>query len=114
MADIKLGSCEKCFHNFWLHAIIIVLLVVLIIRLEMKHMSEALDYTYLGNGLADTVYTSGATLRRLGTTFSSTDQGHRSTIYNAEIKDTLKRERDGLDVVMFPADRVPANMIGNI
>ena len=63
---------------------------------------------YRGSGLLNNVqvYTSGATMRRLGQKFSATNQGVYTTVHNAEIA-----EGAPVPVVIFPADKVPAHMI---
>lgn len=82
--------------------------VVLIAVLYLVYLTVYQKERYLGSGLADNVqvYTSGATLRRLGQKFSSTNQGVYTTIHNAEINGG-----DPVPVVVFPAEKVPANLI---
>jgi hypothetical protein len=109
------GGCEDCRKGYWIQALIILLLFFIIYRMNTGERLVGRDeYGYLGKGLADTVYTSGANLRRLGTTFSSTNQGHQMTVYNDEIKDAEERKRNGLNVVMFPSNQIPFNMVGNM
>lgn len=75
----KSGGCEGGVGNY-LQIVIIVLLLVLI------WMIMSYNEMYVGYGLAGMgPYTSGATLRRLGQKFSSTDQGETTTQYNADL-----------------------------
>jgi hypothetical protein len=81
------GGCDCRNSSMMMHAMIIILLVFIIWKL-IRVERLAADYSgdYVGSGLPNTIYDSGADLRRLGQVFSSTDQGSTNTIYNAEIK----------------------------
>jgi hypothetical protein len=61
--------------------------IVIVILLAIWKMVVDKDEKYVGKSLADMngIYTSGATLRRLGQEFSSTNQGVQTTIYNADV-----------------------------
>jgi hypothetical protein len=54
---------------------------------------------YLGAGVGDQIYTSGATMRRLGQVFSQPGQGHTTTIYNVNRKEG---EPEKVDVMIMP------------
>jgi high-affinity Fe2+/Pb2+ permease len=70
-------DCEKI--NTFMHAIILILLIYVIWKL---HLFERMNSqgSYIGHGLQDQVYTSGADLRDLGQVFTSTDQGRNSQL----------------------------------
>jgi hypothetical protein len=69
------GGCE-CGGHFMLHAVIILLLLLVIWRLfRVERLVGDYSGDYIGQGLPNSIYTSGADLRRLGQVFSSTDQG---------------------------------------
>src|SRR4051812_49067137 len=75
------GGCESS-DSMLLQIVIILLLMYLIYHYGMEN--------YVGNGLGTPAgivgaFTSGATLRRLGQQFSSTDQGVSMTLYNADL-----------------------------
>lgn len=93
-----------------LEVIIIVLILYLIFRIHQLHSERLspIDGGYVGGGLGDTVYTSGATMRRLAQKFSDTSQGQYMTIHNAEL--TPKEQGLGLEVVVYPR----FNGVGNI
>lgn len=83
----------------WVHVVIIVLLVLIL----WKMYSEKEDL-YLGRGLDHYVYTSGATLRRLGQVFSQPGQGVTTTVYNAELRQNPdEMSAQGVKVKMFLA-----------
>lgn len=88
------GGCEGGDSTV-LQVIIVVLLIYLIYRYGMEH--------YVGNGLGTPAgivgaYTSGATLRRLGQQFTSTNQGVPMTLYNAD----LPGENKTMTVTVLP------------
>lgn len=90
-------------------AIVIVLLYLLIFVYRDERMDDP-NYSYTGKGLSNAaIYTSGATMRRLGQVFSSTDQGQPSTIYNAEIPPG--KNNPGVPVVMYPSNSVPPALL---
>lgn len=65
-------ECEKV--NIIMHAIIIILLLYIVWQVSSS------KELYLGSGVQDQVYTSGADLRDLGQVFSSTDQGRSNSM----------------------------------
>lgn len=90
-------------------AIVVVLLYLLIFIYRNERMDDP-NYSYTGQGLSNAaIFTSGATMRRLGQVFSSTDQGQPSTIYNAEIPPG--KGNPGVPVVMYPANSVPPALL---
>jgi hypothetical protein len=79
----------------WLQIAIIIMLMYVIYKFGREN--------YVGSGLgtpAGTIgaYTSGATLRRLGQKFSSTNQGVPMTLYNAD----LPGEDKVIQVIVYP------------
>jgi len=90
------GGCETSWSDAqWLQIAIIILLIYLIYSFSKEN--------YVGSGLGTpagsvAAFTSGATLRRLGQKFSSTNQGIHMTIYNAD----LPGEDKALHVIAFP------------
>lgn len=72
--------------RFWYFAVLIVL--VLLITFYLFKLSSKGE-NFLGGGVQDQVFTSGATMRRLGQEFSQPGQGEHTTVYNAEIKEML-------------------------
>jgi hypothetical protein len=92
--------------------LIVCILLLLIYKLVR---SENLDNPdYLGSGITNAVYTSGATMRRLGQKFSSTNQGEYTTLHNAEIKDQSLRELSAVPVVIFPAKSIPPELVAQM
>jgi hypothetical protein len=85
VSEEKAGSCPYKAYAHVLQAVIIVLVVLLL--LHWMYLGEYLSVGggYVGAGLNDQVYTSGADLRRLGQQFSSTDQGSSDYVSNKEI-----------------------------
>lgn len=83
------------------HVVIIILLLYIIWRLH--NTGEKLKQgAYFGSGLDQYLYTSGATMRRLGQVFSQPGQGVRTTIYNAERRyDADQKTAQGVPVVMY-------------
>lgn len=83
------------------HVIIIVLLLFIIWKLH--NTGEKLkEGQYVGYGLDRYLYTSGATLRRLGQVFSQPGQGVQTTVYNAERRtDPKQLSAQGIPVVMY-------------
>jgi len=58
------------------------------------------DHNAVDVGLGDTIYTSGATMRRLSQKFSDTSQGQYMVIHNDELS---ADERQGdLEVIVYP------------
>jgi hypothetical protein len=91
-----MGGCEFDWGDSqWLQIAIIILLIYLIYKFGREN--------YIGSGLGTpdgsaAAFTSGATLRRLGQKFSSTNQGIPMTIYNAD----LPGEDKAVHVVVYP------------
>ena len=83
------------------HVIIIILLLFVIWKLH--NTGEKLKQgQYIGYGLDKYLYTSGATMRRLGQVFSQPGQGVQTTIYNAERgADNKQVTAQGIPVVMY-------------
>jgi len=100
------GGCEEKGSPEMMGKIIsaaIILLMMLILWFIVLRPSilekQTTSESYIGNSLAETyIYTSGATLRRLGQLFTSTNQGVQTTIYNADAngKDVA------LNVIIYP------------
>jgi hypothetical protein len=92
-----LGSCDK---SDFLNVFIIVLLLLVIYKIYS--MNEQMESGYFGRGLDNYVYTSGATMRRLGQVFSQPGQGVKTTIYNAERRqDPNQKTAEGIPVMMY-------------
>ncbi len=92
-----LGGCDK---SDILSIVIIVLL--LLVLYQCYRFSEKMESSYFGGGLGDYLYTSGATMRRLGQVFSQPGQGIQTTVYNAELKtDPNQKTAEGIPVVMY-------------
>src|SRR5208282_2429953 len=80
-------KCGCVQVNTLMHALIIILLLFVIWKLVgVERMATDLSGTYIGSGLNNQVYTSGADMRRLGQVFSSTDQGSSDYVSNLDIK----------------------------
>ena len=89
-----------CNKTVLLNVLVIVLLLVLIWRTYA--LSERMESSYFGGGLGDYLYTSGATMRRLGQVFSQPGQGIQTTVYNAELKqDPNQKTTEGIPVIMY-------------
>jgi len=75
----------------------IVLLVVLVILWKVWNLPAQAAKTerLIGSGVVDQVFTSGATMRRLGQEFSGTNQGEYSIVHNAELKELLPGVTNG-------------------
>jgi hypothetical protein len=72
---------------FGLPEIALVVIVLLLLWVFVSQQSLVKKESLIGNDLFDDgIYTSGATMRRLGQIFTSTDQGAPITIYNKENK----------------------------
>jgi hypothetical protein len=108
MAD-KADQNHKCPYARITMALEILIVLVLLYLLVYVYHDERMDdpnYSYTGKGLSNAaIYTSGATMRRLGQVFSSTNQGQPSTIYNAEIPPG--KGNSGVPVMMYPRNSVP-------
>lgn len=66
---------------------VLIVIVLLLLWVFKLHLARVKKETLIGNDLFDDgIYTSGATMRRLGQIFTSTDQGTPMTIYNKENK----------------------------
>jgi hypothetical protein len=90
-----------------LRAAIIVLLLLILFYLMQGNQGNVSE-RYIGSGLNSVgFYTSGATLRRLGQLFSSTNQGVQTTVYNADVckpwESGVPCGNDvGVHVIMYP------------
>lgn len=84
-----------------IHGIIILLLILILWKLY--NTSEKLTaHSYVGSGLDNYIYTSGATMRRLGQVFSQPGQGIQTTVYNAQLsQDPNVVSAQGVPVVMY-------------
>jgi len=83
------------------HIVIIVLLILVLWKLHNTGEKLA-ERAYVGSGLDKYLYTSGATMRRLGQVFSQPAQGVQTTIYNAELRqDPDQVSAQGIPVVMY-------------
>lgn len=87
-----------------LEIVIIILLVYLIYKVHKIHSEKLMPIEggYVGTGIADasTIYTSGATMRRLAQKFSDSTQGQYMIIHNAELPPE-ERGTD-LEVIVYP------------
>lgn len=113
-AETATGSEVKhtCPYAKITTALEILIVIVLIYLLVFVYRDERMDdpnFSYTGGGISNAVYTSGATMRRLGQVFSSTDQGQPSTIYNAEIPPG--KGNQGVPVMMYPGNSVPPALL---
>ena len=92
---------ENGNKNTIMLAIIIVLLLFILWKLH--NTGEKLkERAYVGYGLDKYLYTSGATMRRLGQVFSQPGQGVQTTVYNAELStDPNQLSAQGIPVVMY-------------
>jgi hypothetical protein len=92
------------------HVIIIVLLLLVLWKLYKTETPK--EKAYVGYGLDRYLYTSGATMRRLGQVFSQPAQGVQTTIYNAELRQSPQTSAQGIPVIMY-LDTGDANLKGN-
>jgi hypothetical protein len=93
------------------HVVIIILLLLILWKLH--NTGERLkEKQYVGQGLDRSLYTSGATMRRLGQVFSQPAQGVQTTIYNAELRQTPQTSAQGIPVIMY-LDSGNANIARN-
>lgn len=104
-------GCQFKQANMILAVAILIVLVILVARIYGNERMKGEQPAYIGGGLNNQVYTSGATMRRLGQVFSSTDQGQQTTVYNDEIKDSEKRGQSGIPVTMYSANSVPPALL---
>jgi len=105
------SGCQFKQANMILAVAILVVLIILVARIYGNERMKGEQPAYIGGGLNDQVFTSGATMRRLGQVFSSTDQGQQTTVYNDEIKDSEKRGQGGIPVTMYSANSVPPALL---
>jgi hypothetical protein len=70
-------------------AVILVLLLVILYKVWYLSSSVKTTERLIGSGVVDQVFTSGATMRRLGQEFSGTNQGEYSIVHNDELKELL-------------------------
>lgn len=102
---MNMNGCDQTDHGYKLLNVAIIVLLLLILWYLMPKEKEE---KYVGSGLSDLgVYTSGATLRRLGQMFGSTNQGVQTTIYNADkcVGSDEKCYDVGMHVIMYPLSR---------
>jgi hypothetical protein len=80
-------KCGCVQVNTLMHGLIIILLLFIIWKLVgVERMANDLSGTYIGSGVNNQVFTSGADMRRLGQVFTSTDQGSSDYVSNLDIK----------------------------
>lgn len=106
------GGCVAA--NMAIQAVVILVLLYLIYKVAMVERYVNAPRDYIGSGLPNAVFTSGATMRRLAQKFSSTDQGQYLTVHNAEIADEDERDRSKMQIVAFPVESVPPQVLANI
>jgi hypothetical protein len=108
------GHCSKCMvTNLAVQAIVILVLVYLVYKVGVMERYVNAPRNYIGSGLPNAVFTSGATMRRLAQKFSSTDQGQYLTVHNAEIADDDERDRTKIQLVAFPVESVPPQILAD-
>jgi hypothetical protein len=64
-------------------------LLVLVLLLVWVCRGRKQSEKFLGSGVPDAVFTSGATMRRLGQEFGSTNQGTYGIVHNAELTELI-------------------------
>lgn len=115
-AEKPAGEKHVCPYARITMALEILIVLVLLYLLVFVYHDERMDdpnFSYTGKGLSNAgIYTSGATMRRLGQVFSSTDQGQPSTIYNAEIP--AGKGNKGVPVMMYPGNAVPPALLNSL
>jgi len=84
-----------------LHVITLLILVWLVMHTRRENQ-------YVGGGVTDKLYTSGATMRRLAQKFSQPGQGKYLVVHNAE------QSSDNVEMVCFKREDVPAHMLANV
>lgn len=76
----------------------VLIVLVFLILWGMSSMNRKTE-NLIGSGIQDQVFTSGATIRRLGQEFTGTNQGEYTIVHNDELKELIpgvvqeKRER---------------------
>ena len=90
--------------------VVIIILIVLYLAITVYNSNYKKSELYIGSGLANNpqVFTSGATLRRMGQKFTSTNQGVYTTVHNMDKKGETK------DVVVFDANAVPPELVSRV
>jgi hypothetical protein len=66
----------------------VLILLMFLLVWQMRGMSSKTE-RLIGSGIQDQVFTSGATQRRLGQEFSSTNQGDYTIVHNDELKELV-------------------------
>jgi hypothetical protein len=66
----------------------ILIVLVFLILWQMRSMNSKTE-GLIGSGIQDQVFTSGATIRRLGQEFTGTNQGEYTIVHNDELKELL-------------------------
>ena len=99
-----MGDIEKCLKKPEILVSIVILLIIILYLV----FGRSENYSESGIGNNYQVYTSGATVRRLGQKFTSTNQGVYTTIHNADISGVDDKP---VEVVIFPAKRVPSFLV---
>jgi hypothetical protein len=80
----KVGGCDQ--NSEMMGKILGAAIIILILMVLWLFVFRPVPEKYVGKSLSEMeIYTSGATLRRLGQVFSSTNQGVQTTIYNADV-----------------------------
>jgi hypothetical protein len=76
----------------------VLILIIFMIMWSLSSMNKKTE-NLIGSGIQDQVFTSGATIRRLGQEFTGTNQGEYTIVHNDELKELIpgvvagKRER---------------------
>ncbi|MFA6089421.1 MAG: hypothetical protein WC755_06160 [Candidatus Woesearchaeota archaeon] len=81
---------DKILGNKLTHVVYFAVLIVLIFLIlwQMRSMNQKTE-GLIGSGIQDQVFTSGATIRRLGQEFSGTNQGEYTVVHNDELKELI-------------------------
>lgn len=84
---------DKLRTNRWVivvyFAVVLLLLIMIVWSAHCAKKASQTTEHLIGGGIQDKIFTSGATMRRLGTEFSGTDQGQYTTVHNAELKEMI-------------------------
>jgi hypothetical protein len=90
----------------YLLSAIVVLLIYVIYKLHRMSSERLTPYEsgYVGSGVGNmpVFYTSGATMRQLGTSFSQPSQGFQVSIHNADLPPS-QRPQNAMTVYMAPS-----------
>jgi hypothetical protein len=66
----------------------LLILIVILILWQLRSATSTAE-GLIGSGVQDQVFTSGATIRRLGQEFGSTNQGEYTVVHNDELKELV-------------------------